>query len=144
MDVDLKSTVDHPVKKLFIETYGCQMNVADSEVVASVMQMAGYDMTESIEEADAIFVNTCSVRDNAEQKIYGRLQYFQSLRKKKKASDSRCVGLYGGTGQGGTDNPSSCGFGGRSGFLYGLTELDWGGRAGREGYQCGIVHPRNL
>ena len=84
MDVDLKSTVDHPVKKLFIETYGCQMNVADSEVVASVMQMAGYDMTESIEDADAIFVNTCSVRDNAEQKIYGRLQYFQSLRKKKK------------------------------------------------------------
>ena len=83
-DVDLKSTVDHPVKKLFIETYGCQMNVADSEVIASVMQMAGYDLTENIEDADAIFVNTCSVRDNAEQKIYGRLQYFQSLRKKKK------------------------------------------------------------
>lgn len=60
------------------------MNVADSEVVASVMQMAGYEMTEQIEEADAIFVNTCSVRDNAEQRIYGRLQYFQSLRKKKK------------------------------------------------------------
>lgn len=71
-------------KKLFIETYGCQMNVADSEVVASVMQMAGYEMTENIEDADAIFVNTCSVRDNAEQKIYGRLQYFHSLRKKKK------------------------------------------------------------
>ena len=79
-DVDLKSTVDHPVKKLFIETYGCQMNVADSEVIASVMQMAGYDLTENIEDADAIFVNTCSVRDNAEQKIYGRLQYFQYLR----------------------------------------------------------------
>ena len=60
------------------------MNVADSEVVASVMQMAGYEMTENIEDADAIFVNTCSVRDNAEQKIYGRLQYFHSLRKKKK------------------------------------------------------------
>lgn len=82
-DVDLKSTITQ-TKKLFIETYGCQMNVADSEVVASVMQMAGYDVTEKIEEADAIFVNTCSVRDNAEQKIYGRLQFFNSLRKKKK------------------------------------------------------------
>jgi tRNA-2-methylthio-N6-dimethylallyladenosine synthase len=71
-------------KKLFIETYGCQMNVADSEVVASVMQMDGYRLTEKIEEADAIFVNTCSVRENAEQKIYGRLQYFHSLKKKKK------------------------------------------------------------
>lgn len=71
-------------KKLFIETYGCQMNVADSEVVASVMQMDGYRLTEKIEEADAIFVNTCSVRENAEQKIYGRLQYFRSLKKKKK------------------------------------------------------------
>ena len=59
-DIDLKSIVNHQEKKLFIETYGCQMNVADSEVVASVMQMAGYEMTENIEEADAIFVNTCS------------------------------------------------------------------------------------
>ena len=61
------------MKKLFIETYGCQMNVADSEVVASVMQMAGYETTESLDEADAVFLNTCSVRDNAEQKIYHRL-----------------------------------------------------------------------
>lgn len=60
------------------------MNVADSEVVASVMQMAGYEMTEEIQDADAIFVNTCSVRDNAEQKVLGRLQYFQSLKRKKK------------------------------------------------------------
>ena len=81
---DLKSAAEKAEKKLFIETYGCQMNVADSEVVASIMQMDGYALTEQIEEADAIFVNTCSVRDNAEQKIYGRLQYFQSLRKKKK------------------------------------------------------------
>jgi tRNA-2-methylthio-N6-dimethylallyladenosine synthase len=71
-------------RKLFIETYGCQMNVTDSEVVASVMQMDGYEITEKMEEADAIFLNTCSVRDNAEQKIYNRLQYLQSLRKKKK------------------------------------------------------------
>lgn len=53
------------MKKLFIETYGCQMNVADSEVVASVMQMAGYEICEKEEEADAIFLNTCSIRENA-------------------------------------------------------------------------------
>ena len=57
------------------------MNVADSEVVASVMQTDGYELTNDIREADAIFVNTCSVRDNAEQRVVGRLQYFQSLRK---------------------------------------------------------------
>jgi tRNA-2-methylthio-N6-dimethylallyladenosine synthase len=71
-------------KKLFIETYGCQMNVADSEVVSSVMQMAGYSAAENLEEADAVFVNTCSVRDNAEQKILNRLAFFRSLKKKKK------------------------------------------------------------
>ncbi|MBR0036032.1 MAG: tRNA (N6-isopentenyl adenosine(37)-C2)-methylthiotransferase MiaB [Bacteroidales bacterium] len=74
------------MKKLFIETYGCQMNVADSEVVASIMQTAGYEECESVEEADAVFVNTCSVRDNAEQKIYSRLRYFQSLNNKRKSS----------------------------------------------------------
>ena len=71
-------------KKLFIETYGCQMNVADSEVVASIMSMAWYSLCDKIEEADAIFVNTCSIRDNAEQKIISRLTYFGTLRKKKK------------------------------------------------------------
>ena len=81
---DLKSAAVTEEKKLFIETYGCQMNVADSEVVASIMKMDGYAVTDKIEEADAVFVNTCSVRDNAEQKIYGRLQYFQSLKRKKK------------------------------------------------------------
>ena len=81
---DLKSTAKSDEKKLYIETYGCQMNVADSEVVASIMKMAGYEMTDVITDADAIFVNTCSVRDNAEQKIYSRLQYFHSLRKHKK------------------------------------------------------------
>ena len=70
------------MKKLFIETYGCQMNVADSEVVASVMKMAGYDICESLEEADAVFLNTCSVRDNAEQKIINRLEFFYSQKKK--------------------------------------------------------------
>ena len=71
-------------KKLFIETYGCQMNVADSEVVASVMGLAGYEMAETEEDADAVFLNTCSIRDNAEQKIFSRLDYFASLRKKRK------------------------------------------------------------
>ncbi len=79
-------------KKLFIETYGCQMNVADSEVVASIMQMAGYSLCEKIEEADAILVNTCSIRDNAEQKVLSRLAYFQSLRKHKR---SLLVGVLG-------------------------------------------------
>ena len=69
------------MKKLFIETYGCQMNVADSEVVASVMKMAGYETCESAEQADAVFLNTCSVRDNAEQKIYHRLEALNAMRK---------------------------------------------------------------
>ena len=72
------------MKKLFIETYGCQMNVADSEVVASVMQMAGYETCDSIDEADAVFLNTCSVRDNAEQKIYHRLEALNALRKSRR------------------------------------------------------------
>ena len=71
------------MKKLYIETYGCQMNVADSEVVASVMQMAGYETTEELSEADAVFLNTCSVRDNAEQKIYHRLEALAAERKKR-------------------------------------------------------------
>ena len=69
------------MKKLYIETYGCQMNVADSEVVASVMQMAGYETTDSLDEADAVFLNTCSVRDNAEQKIYRRLEALNAIRR---------------------------------------------------------------
>ena len=70
------------MKKLFIETYGCQMNVADSEVVASVMQMAGYEICEKEEEADAIFLNTCSIRENAENKIYHRLDTLHAEQKK--------------------------------------------------------------
>ena len=71
------------MKKLYIETYGCQMNVADSEVVASVMQMADYETTEDINEADAVFLNTCSVRDNAEQKIYHRLDALAAIKRKR-------------------------------------------------------------
>ncbi len=70
------------MKKLYIETYGCQMNVADSEVIASVMKMAGYDSCNSLDDADAVLLNTCSVRDNAEQKIYHRLEALHALQKK--------------------------------------------------------------
>ena len=69
-------------KKVRIETYGCQMNVADSEVVAAMMQMAGYDLTETDSEAAAVLLNTCSIRDNAEQKIISRLAYWNALRRK--------------------------------------------------------------
>ncbi len=72
------------MKKLYIETYGCQMNVADSEVVASVMKTAGYDVAEKIDEADAVFLNTCSVRDNAEQKIYNRLDALNAMKRGKR------------------------------------------------------------
>ena len=71
------------MKKLYIETYGCQMNVADSEVVAAVMQMAGYETTETLDNADAVFLNTCSVRDNAEQKIIHRLEALNAEKKKR-------------------------------------------------------------
>lgn len=82
VSTDSKSSLND--KKLFIETYGCQMNAADSEVVASIMQMDGFALTDKINDADAIFVNTCSIRDNAEQKVIQRLKYFQSLKRKKK------------------------------------------------------------
>lgn len=75
------------MKKLYIETYGCQMNVADSEVVASIMQMAGYELCDSVNEADAVFLNTCSVRENAENKIYHRLEALNKLKNKKEKGD---------------------------------------------------------
>lgn len=78
------------MKKLYIETYGCQMNVADSEVVASVMKMAGYDLCDNEADADAIFLNTCSVRENAENKIYHRLDMLHAEQKKGAACCSAC------------------------------------------------------
>jgi len=81
---DFKSATAEESKKLYIETYGCQMNVADSEVVASVMQLANYQVTDSLDNADAVFLNTCSVRENAEQKIYNRLEFLHSLQKGRK------------------------------------------------------------
>ncbi len=80
-------------KLLFIETYGCQMNVADSEVVASVMKMAGYDTTQDLEQADALFINTCSVRDNAEQRVFNRLKQLNIMRSKR--SKPLIIGILG-------------------------------------------------
>lgn len=78
-------------RTLYIETYGCQMNVADSEVVASVMATVGYDMTDNLDEADAVLLNTCSIRDNAEQKILSRLAFLASLRRKRPKSSPRLI-----------------------------------------------------
>ena len=78
-------------KKLFIETYGCQMNVADSEVIGSILKVADYTVCEDIKEADLILLNTCSIRDNAEQKIYGRLDQLNAMRRGK----STLIGVVG-------------------------------------------------
>ena len=80
MNADIQN--EEGVKYLFIETYGCQMNVADSEVIASVMRMAGYEPCDDADKADAILLNTCSIRDNAEQKILHRLDALNALRKR--------------------------------------------------------------
>ncbi len=83
-------------RKLYIETYGCQMNVADSEVVASVMSTVGYDPSPSLDEADAVLLNTCSIRDNAEQKILSRLAFLNSLRRKRaKTGNGLIIGVIG-------------------------------------------------
>lgn len=81
------------MKKLYIETYGCQMNIVDSEVVAAVMKKRDYEIVDSHEDADAIFINTCSVRDNAEVRIWGRLRLFNSIKNKKKST--LIIGLIG-------------------------------------------------
>lgn len=78
-----KFSTDNNYRKMFIETHGCQMNISDSEVVTAIMQMDSFEPTKNILEADIILINTCSIRENAEQKVFSRLQYFQSLRKKR-------------------------------------------------------------
>ena len=80
---DSKSALLENEKKLLIETYGCQMNLADSEVVASIMKQSGYSLTEDLNQADAVFLNTCSIRETADQKIINRLEFLNSLRKNK-------------------------------------------------------------
>ena len=79
----VKPILDTTKPQIFIETYGCQMNVYDSEVLLSLLQDAGYSLCNEIENADVILVNTCSIRDNAEQRINGRLDYFLQLKKKR-------------------------------------------------------------
>ena len=81
------------MKKLYIETYGCQMNVADSEVVASVMQMAGYELCDAADDAQCVLLNTCSVRENAENKIYHRLETLH--RENEKRQSDRIIGVIG-------------------------------------------------
>ena len=83
------------MKKLFIETYGCQMNVADSEVVAAIMQMAGYEPGDDIDTADAVFLNTCSVRENAENKILHRLEALHAENVKRGLCGRRIIGVLG-------------------------------------------------
>ena len=79
-------------KKVYIETYGCQMNVADSEVVVSILSGAGYEPTEEIKDAGLILINTCSIRDNAEQRIWGRLKAISHL---KKSNHELKIGIIG-------------------------------------------------
>ena len=92
MDISSLRPLHGEGKKIFIETYGCQMNFGDSEIVVSIMQEEGYFYTEKIEEADIILINTCSIRDNAEQRIWGRLNEMRRLRRKK---PSLLVGIIG-------------------------------------------------
>jgi tRNA-2-methylthio-N6-dimethylallyladenosine synthase len=80
------------VKKLYIETYGCQMNVADSEIVASVLTQKGYNITDNINSASLILINTCSIRENAEKRIWNKLK---SIRHLKKKNSDLIVGLIG-------------------------------------------------
>ncbi len=86
--------ISNPEKKIYIETYGCQMNVADSEVVASIAGMAGYELSDTLDGALAVLLNTCSIRDNAEQKIISRLQVLNSIRRRKD-SPLRIIGVIG-------------------------------------------------
>lgn len=89
---NIKPITDPSRRKVYIETYGCQMNVNDSEVILSILQESGYALTESMEEADLILANTCSIRDNAEQRIWGRIDQF-NLQKRKR--DGVIVGIVG-------------------------------------------------
>ncbi|MCH5346959.1 MAG: tRNA (N6-isopentenyl adenosine(37)-C2)-methylthiotransferase MiaB [Muribaculaceae bacterium] len=89
--MERKESSTGDIRRLYIETYGCQMNVADSEVVASVMGMAGYESVDSAEDADAILLNTCSIRENAEQKIVGRLATLAAMRRKRGKNAPRLI-----------------------------------------------------
>ena len=83
-------------KKMYIESYGCQMNFSDSEIVASILEKAGYATTRELKEADLVLVNTCSIREKAEQTVRNRLEQFNGIKKKQSQFKSRSIGLYGG------------------------------------------------
>ena len=89
---NIRPITDPSKPKVYIETYGCQMNVNDSEVILSILQDAGYVLTEDIEQADIILANTCSIRDNAEQRIWGRIDQFKIQKKKR---DNVIIGIVG-------------------------------------------------
>ena len=84
MEINTLRPLQGQGKKLFVETYGCQMNVGDSEIVVSIMQNEGWRYTDDPREADVILINTCSIRDNAEQRIWGRLRELRQYKKKNK------------------------------------------------------------
>ena len=92
MNKSIRALADPSRPKVYIETYGCQMNVNDSEVILSILQDAGYALTENIDEADLILANTCSIRDNAEQRIWGRIEQF---RLQKRRRDGVIIGIVG-------------------------------------------------
>jgi len=77
------------LRRVFIETYGCQMNVSDTEIILSVMKKAGYDKCDTLEEADVVFLNTCAIRDNAEQKVWRRLEYIRDLKSLNRFSNQQ-------------------------------------------------------
>ena len=81
-------------KSFFIETHGCQMNIADSDIVRSILLSEGYNRTETAEEAQLILINTCAIRENAEEKVWQRIKYFQSIKKKMKLRGSKGVQVY--------------------------------------------------
>lgn len=81
-----------PNRKLYIETYGCQMNVVDSEVVAAILQQHRYELTEQIEEADLVLVNTCSIRDNAEKRVHARLREFRKYKERERPVSIGVIG----------------------------------------------------
>ena len=89
---NIRPITDPSKPKVYIETYGCQMNVNDSEVILSILQDAGYVLTEDIEQADIILANTCSIRDNAEQRIWGRIDQFKIQKRKR---DNVIIGIVG-------------------------------------------------
>ena len=131
------------VKKFYIETYGCQMNVADSEVVAAILTAAGFEHTTDKNEADVILVNTCSVRENAEQRVRGRVQGFSEIR--KRSPPGRRDGLYGRTPGGETlRRREKCQYRRRSRCLYGPASIDRTGSTRQKSHQYRTFYHRDL